>query len=287
MSGIIKVDKIQKSNGTNAIDIDNSGNVGVGATSLGIGTTSPSHPLHVVTSTDGTGLSGDDKWAALIQNAEATDARSYGLKVMAGSTTDQALAITTHDGGSDLMAVQGNGKILVGTTSQTFNNDAKVVIAPGSDTNFTNDGQTLSLNRTSSNGAILGFYYNSSGVGSISTNANSLPSDKNFKKNISSLNIGLDLIKKLKPSQYNYKIDAEDTPVMYGLIAQELEQSLDEINVKKNSTWLLQHEPQEDEKQSDYNLDYSKLIPVLIKAIQELSAKNDALEARVAALEAK
>ena len=29
------------------------------------------------------------------------------------------------------------------------------------------------------------------------------------------------------------------------------------------------------------------LIPVLVKAIQELSAKNDALEARIAALEAK
>ena len=89
MSGIIKVDKIQKPNGTNAIDIDNSGNVGLGASGnfLGIGTTSPSHPLHIVTSTDGTGLSGDDKWAAVIQNAEATDARSFGLKIMAPSPT--------------------------------------------------------------------------------------------------------------------------------------------------------------------------------------------------------
>lgn len=80
-------------------------------TKLGIGTSSPSHPLHLVTSTDGTGVSGDDTWAAIIQNAEATDARSYGLKIMAGSTTDQALAITDHDGSNDLMAVQGSGAI--------------------------------------------------------------------------------------------------------------------------------------------------------------------------------
>jgi hypothetical protein len=32
-------------------------------------------------------------------------------------------------------------------------------------------------------------------------------------------------------------------------------------------------------------LQYSKFVPILVKAIQELSAKNDALEARLAALE--
>ena len=84
--------------------------------SIGIGT-SPSHPLHVKTSTDGTNLSGDDKWVAIIQNAEATDARSYGLKVMAGSTTDQAFAVTDHDGSNDLLALQGDGKLGVGTAS--------------------------------------------------------------------------------------------------------------------------------------------------------------------------
>jgi len=78
---------------------------------LGVGTASPSHPLHIVTSTDGTGVSGDDKWAVVIQNAEATDGRSYGLKIMAGSTSDQALAITDHDGSNDLMAVDGYGHI--------------------------------------------------------------------------------------------------------------------------------------------------------------------------------
>ena len=131
MSGIIKVDKIQKSNGTGAIDIDNSGNVGLGASGnfLGIGTTSPSHPLHIVTSTDGTGLSGDDKWAAVIQNAEATDARSYGLKIMAGSTTDQAFAITDHDGVSDIMAVRGDGKISIGTRSG--NTDVEICTGTG------------------------------------------------------------------------------------------------------------------------------------------------------------
>jgi len=100
--GTNDVVKVKTAN-TERVRVDAIGNVGVG--------TSPSHPLHILTSTDGTGLSGDDKWAALIRNAEATDARSYGLKIQAGSTTDQALGITDHDGSNDLMAVQGNGII--------------------------------------------------------------------------------------------------------------------------------------------------------------------------------
>ena len=78
---------------------------------LGVGTASPSHPIHVVTSTDGTGVSGDDKFVAVFQNAEATNGRSYGVKIMAGSTTDQALTITDHDGSNDLMAVDGYGHV--------------------------------------------------------------------------------------------------------------------------------------------------------------------------------
>jgi hypothetical protein len=72
---------------------------------------------------------------------------------------------------------------------------------------------------------------------------------------------------------------------MYGLIAQELEESLTEVGVEKNSTWLLQHNPTEDEKQSDYDLDYGKLTPILIKAIQEQQVIIDNLTTRIETLE--
>ena len=32
-------------------------------------------------------------------------------------------------------------------------------------------------------------------------------------------------------------------------------------------------------------MQYNKFVPILVKALQELSAKNDALEARIATLE--
>jgi hypothetical protein len=72
---------------------------------------------------------------------------------------------------------------------------------------------------------------------------------------------------------------------MYGLIAQDLEESLTEVGIEKNSTWLLQHEPNDDEKQSDYSVDYLKLTPVLIKAIQEQQVIIDDLKARIETLE--
>ena len=71
------------------------------------------------------------------------------------------------------------------------------------------------MNRLSTDGVILDLRKDTSQVGTISTNANSLPSDKNFKRDISDLDLGLNLISKLKPSQYNYKIDDEGSPKMF------------------------------------------------------------------------
>ena len=72
--------------------------------------------------------------------------------------------------------------------------------------------------------------------------------------------------------------DSPNTPVMYGLIAQELEESLISEGVTKNSTQLIQHNPTDNDKESDYDVDYAKLIPILINAVKELSAKVAALE---------
>ncbi len=307
MSGIVKLDKIQKSNGTDAIDIDNNGNVGVAATSLGIGTTSPSHPLHIVTSTDGTGLSGDDKWAAVIQNAEATDARSYGLKVMAGSTTDQAFAITDHDGSNDLVAVQGDGKIGIGTTSPQEQihsangstnalrvsgagvNNAKVEIgydnSAGPYIKAGSSGQT-DLHIYTDNNSLAAefrangdFYSNDGTVHSLS--------DIRVKKDVADLTDGLNIVKQLKPKTFKYTEDSEfynektKDKIKYGFVANEVEAVAPQYT--DTGKGRIGGKEVDDFK----TLSATKMIPMLVKAIQELSAKNDALEARVAALEAK
>ena len=72
------------------------------------------------------------------------------------------------------------------------------------------------------------------------------------------------------------------TQLNLGLIAQ------DEIEVEKehgygdtSENMLVSHVNED----GNYGMQYSKLVPILINAVKELSAKNTALEARIAALE--
>ena len=66
-----------------------------------------------------------------------------------------------------------------------------------------------------------------------------------------------------------------------GFIAQELMEILPEpVNYLKN-----EDTPNEKGFCRAYILDMNEVVPVLTKAIQELSAKNESLEARIAALE--
>jgi len=53
----------------------------------------------------------DDAYVLTIKNQEATNDRSYGLRIEAGSTaTDTSLSIKTHDNGTELFTVKGSGQ---------------------------------------------------------------------------------------------------------------------------------------------------------------------------------
>ena len=242
-----------------------------------------------------------------IQNSDFSASACAGIMLAASNGANSEFNIVTQkhssgtgadfhlDNGTDAMIqISGdNGDIkfgVNGTMINTFtpgngNTTTGVGVEPRNGSIFLSrsDGPVVFSNRNS-HGEIHRFTKDGSSVGSISTNANSLPSDKNFKKNISDLDLGLSLVNKLKPSQFNYKIDDPNTPVMYGLIAQELEESLTSEGVTKNSTQLIQHRPTDNDKESDYDVDYAKLIPVLINAIKELSTEIETLKAEVAAL---
>jgi hypothetical protein len=75
----------------------------------------------------------------------------------------------------------------------------------------------------------------------------------------------------LRAVQFTWKSDEENKPNV-GLIAQDVLAVLPEAVT---------------EDRGYYGVKYTELVPLLVAAIQELSAKNDALEARLAALEAK
>ena len=175
------------------------------------------------------------------------------------------------------------GELLIGrTTIFSFFGDSNGIVQYGSGTIYAaaDSNEVLGLSRRTTDGVILLFRKGTTTVGSISTNANSLPSDLNFKKNINNLNLGLNLIKKLRPVSYNHKIDDDNTALSTGFIAQELQQSLIELGIEENKYHILQHTPNKDKTQSQYWLDYTKMIPVLVKAIQEQQAQIEELKAR-------
>ena len=104
-------------------------------------------------------------------------------------------------------------------------------------------------------------------------------SDKRLKQNIGTISDALGIIKLMKPRTYNMrqKPDIELT----GFIAQELYDVFPEA-VTKGDDGVLDGE---ENIEKTWSLDKSKLTPILTKAIQELSAKNDELEARILTLE--
>ena len=68
---------------------------------------------------------------------------------------------------------------------------------------------------------------------------------------------------------------------MYGFIAQEIKAVLDAKNITDFNGWSVS------EKDGSQSVSYEMFVVPLVKAVQELSAKNEALEARLAALESK
>lgn len=247
---------------------------------VGIGTTSPTAGLEIKSHSES---------LAIYDTNDEKKLRVYT------AANGSVLALT--DGGADIIRLDGRvtspntsyfngGNVGIGTTSAGTNR-LQVMAGVGTQPLFVGSvsGSVCTMNRDTTDGHVLRFEKNGVLVGHISTNSNSLPSDRNFKRNITDLKLGLDFVNKLKPSVYNYKIDDEDCPVHYGLIAQDVESALGECGVEKNSSLMLQHSPTEKEEESDYSLDYGKLVPVLTKAIQEQQQLINDLKSRIETLE--
>jgi hypothetical protein len=98
-------------------------------------------------------------------------------------------------------------------------------------------------------------------------------SDARIKEEIEPISSSLAVVNKLNPVTFKYKEDwSSDRATQTGFIAQELQEALaDEVYIDGvvNDT-------------SEYmSVAYQNIIPILTKAIQELSAKVEALEAQL------
>jgi hypothetical protein len=124
-------------------------------------------------------------------------------------------------------------------------------------------------------------------------------SDSRDKADIADFNIGLNWIKDLRPVTYKwdkrswYGTDEEPygTPdgskkkskVHIGFLAQEVLEIEKANGFADDRDNMLTCNLTEDGQR--YGMKYERLVPILVNAVQELSAKNDALEARIKKLE--
>jgi len=135
------------------------------------------------------------------------------------------------------------------------------------------------FNRTNTTGRILEFKYNASVKGWIEINETNTSyntgSDYRLKENIVGISNGITRLKTLKPYRFNFKSHPEKT--VDGFLAHEVTAVPEAVTGTK------------DEVDSDNNpvyqgIDQSKLVPLLVAALQEAVARIETLETEVAAL---
>ncbi|WP_205503913.1 tail fiber domain-containing protein [Rufibacter psychrotolerans] len=174
---------------------------------------------------------------------------------------------------------------------------------------FTSD-DGLGLYATTTNGPYAAIF-----EGAIYSSATFQSSDRNLKKNVREVDNALELISRLKPRSYEFRNDGTYRKLSlspgkhYGLVAQEVEEVLPHL-VKESAHHLPQDQnieavllaagkpgsgqkpslaPAPKEPQETISLkavNYTELIPLLIKAVQEQQETIHLLSERITQLEA-
>ena len=118
------------------------------------------------------------------------------------------------------------------------------------------------------------------------TSALFVPSDENYKENITPLSKGLEIVNKLKPVTFNFISDTENNFSEYeevGFIAQDVDRALSSETFSKSIVKSVD----DSDPTAKMGLMTQNLIPILTKAIQEQQALIKALEQRILILENK
>ncbi len=101
-------------------------------------------------------------------------------------------------------------------------------------------------------------------IGTIHSSTGTFSSDKRLKQNIKNITTGLSVVKKLNPVSYDWikPTDKGMQGTQMGFIAQELEEILPSMVLTS------------DDEQKTKSVKYHEMLPILVKAIQELDTKN-------------
>ena len=103
-------------------------------------------------------------------------------------------------------------------------------------------------------------------------------SDMRLKKDIEHLAYGLETVRKMNPVSYRWKDGSMGDDKKIGFLAQEMEQLVPEAVTHHELMTDAEVSADSDQVVDPYGMNYSELIPVLTRSIQELADENDQLE---------
>jgi hypothetical protein len=162
------------------------------------------------------------------------------------------------------MRIDSSGNVLMGVTSTSVTSGGFAFLTGSTD--FQMIGHASGVG---SGNYYIGFAYNGSTIGAIVQNgttgvAYNTSSDQRLKENIADADDAGSKIDAIQVRQYDWKADGSHQD--YGMIAQELQTVAPEaVTVPADSEEMM-------------GVDYSKLVPMLIKEIQSLRNRVAQLE---------
>ena len=203
-------------------------------------------------------------------NTDATITANDGSLVITADTqqTSANSSLQFRVDNSEKMRLTSGDRLLINSTT---NVSSEYLLIKN---NYTRSGMTIKSNTTNPHHAIE-FHNTNNQVGSINTNGSSTDyntsSDYRLKENVNYNFDATSRLKQLKPARFNFIADADKT--VDGFLAHEVSDIVPEaIHGTKDAV-------NEDGSIKPQGIDQSKLVPLLVKTIQELEARITTLEA--------